>query len=426
MKRVIKSDFVKEEYTVFKHKSGLEIMIFPKKGHSKTYAIFATKYGSIDNCFKAIDDKEKIRVPEGIAHFLEHKLFESEGESAFTRYAKTGASANAYTSFDKTAYLFSCTDKFEESLEILLDFVQNPYFTGESVAKEQGIIGQEISMYDDSADWRVFFNTLKAAYNAHPVKEDIAGTAETISKITPELLYKCYNSFYNLNEMVLCVCGDIEDETVLRVADKVLKEKKPSEVSRIYPLEDDKVSQKVIKQKLSVSTPLFNIGIKDKINQIEGLALWQRQAVIDILLELISGESSSLYLNLYEKGLINSSFSGDYMLSSSYGIAVLGGESKKPEEVYKCFFEEVERLKKDGISSKAFDTNKKALYGKMLKRYNSVEKVANDLVLCYITKVDLFDILEAYKNVSLEDANKMLKEFFNEEYAVLSVIEPQQ
>lgn len=422
--RTIVNKELNEEYYSINHKSGLQILVYPKKGHSKTYAIFATKYGSIDNVFLCEDDESEVKVPEGIAHFLEHKLFESEGESAFERYAKTGANANAFTSFDKTAYLFSCTENFPQSLKILLDFVSNPYFTKESVDKEQGIIGQEINMYNDNAEWQVFFGTLKAAYVLHPVREDIAGTIESISEITPEFLYKCYNAFYNLSQMVLCICGDIDVSNIIAIADETLKGKKKTNVKRIYPVEPINISQKVIKKKLSVSKPLFNIGIKDTVKELFGKEFLNRQAITEILLNLIVGESSPLYLRLYQEGLINSSFSCDFMLSESFGIALIGGESSDPEKVYNEIFKEIETLKQKGIEKSDFERCKKALYGKMVKRFNSVEKIANDLILCYITKVDIYDILNAYKNSSLEDVILRLNNFFNEQTAVLSIVEP--
>ena len=203
----IESNFLGEHFNQFKHKSGLTVIFYPKKGYSKTYAVIATNYGSIDNTFIPFGQGETITVPGGIAHYLEHKLFEGEDKNAFERYAKTGANANAFTSFDTTAYLFSCTENFEESLEILLDFVYSPYFTKENVDKERGIIGQEIRMYDDNSDWQVFFGVLQAAYHNHPLKDDIAGTIDSIEKITPELLYSCYNNFYNPSEMEICLCG---------------------------------------------------------------------------------------------------------------------------------------------------------------------------------------------------------------------------
>ena len=218
----IKSERAGDSYYKIDHPSGLTVYVYPKEGYNSAYAIIGTKYGSVNTCF-SLDGGEKITVPDGIAHYLEHKLFESEDGDAFARYAKTGASANAYTSFEKTCYLFSCTDKFDESFEILLDFVQSPYFTAETVAKEQGIIGQEIKMYDDSPDWRVMFNMLEKMYHHHPVKIDIAGTVESIAEITAEKLYQCYNTFYNLNNMALCVAGNVTVEQVLKTCDRMLK-----------------------------------------------------------------------------------------------------------------------------------------------------------------------------------------------------------
>lgn len=419
----IRADELNEEYLSIKHNSGLQIMFFPKRGFSKSYAVFAAKYGSIDNVFKTSEDQSEITVPEGIAHFLEHKLFEGEKGNAMVRFAKTGASPNAFTSFDKTAYLFSCTDKFYESLEILLDFVQSPYFTEESVKKEQGIIEQEISMYNDDADWRVFFNLLKAAYVAHPVRVDIAGSTQTIAEITPDLLYKCYNTFYNLSQMVLCICGDLSLEEIIKIADKALKPSKPVEVERKYPEETEKIAQKRITQKLHISVPLYNIGIKDNIKELNGYEYAKRKAATDILLEMIIGESSNLYVSLYEKGLVNLNFSADFLLSESFGIAAIGGESHNPDEVYTELFKEIERIKKEGLNEKDFERCKKTIYGRMLRRFNGVENLANDLIICYFIKAGLFDFIKAYKEIDLAYANERLNTFFKEENSVISIIE---
>lgn len=220
------SSELKEKLYEIDHKSGLKIFVMPKENYKSTYAVIGTKYGSIDTCFKRSDKADFTRVPEGIAHFLEHKLFESEELDAFTRYAETGASANAYTSFDKTCYLFQCSDRFEDSLRILLDFVTHPYFTKETVEKEQGIIGQEITMYYDVPGWMGTFNLLRCLYKNHPVRIDIAGTVESISQITDKLLYDCYNTFYNLNNMALAVVGNVDPERVVKICDEMLENQK--------------------------------------------------------------------------------------------------------------------------------------------------------------------------------------------------------
>ena len=234
-----------------KHESGLNIYIMPRSGYSSSYAIFGTKYGSVDSEFVVPGEESVTKVPDGIAHYLEHKMFDQpDGNNVFDKFSKFGGEANAFTSFNMTAYLFSCTENFEENLETLMDYVQSPYFTKESVEKEQGIIGQEIRMYDDNAPWRVFFNFLGLLYQNNPVKLDIAGTVESIAEIDYELLYKCYNTFYNLSNMTLFVTGDFDTEKTLAIIEKNIKNNVPfsEEIKRIYPDEPKAVAGKYKEQ----------------------------------------------------------------------------------------------------------------------------------------------------------------------------------
>ncbi len=263
--RKVESALLREFYYEIDHPSGLKILVYPKEKYTSTYAMFGTHYGSIDTDFRLSGETEFTSVPEGIAHFLEHKLFESEDLDAFERYAKTGASANAYTSFDKTCYLFSCTDNFTDSLEILLDFVTHPYFTEATVQKEQGIIGQEIQMCRDEAGWESLFLLLRAMYRNCPVRIDIAGTVESISHITADLLYKCYNTFYNLSNMVLCVAGNVTPEAVLEVADRILKPATPVNIERKFHEEPRAVKEEYAEETLAVASPIFSLGFKETI-----------------------------------------------------------------------------------------------------------------------------------------------------------------
>ena len=278
-----------ESYLKVEHPSGLKIYLAKKSGFSSYYAIFGTAYGSIDTCFSRNGGKA-VSVPEGIAHFLEHKLFESEELDAFQLFSKTGAYANAYTSFDRTCYLFGCSSKFEENLKILLEFVQSPYFTAETVKKEQGIIGQEIVMYEDDPEWRVMFNLLKILYHKHPVRIDIAGTVESISHIDDKLLYECYNTFYNLSNMFLCLVGDFDEEEILHIIDENLKVGEKVEIKRETAAEDDSIVEGYTEQKLAVANPLFMIGFKDKSNS--GYVGLRRRVAMDILLEMLCGTAS--------------------------------------------------------------------------------------------------------------------------------------
>lgn len=405
-----------------KHPTGLDIFIAPKKGYASQYAIFGTRYGSIDNRFR-VGEKE-VTVPEGIAHFLEHKLFESEDGDAFSRYARTGASANAYTSFDRTCYLFSSTERFKESLEILLDFVQKPYFTEQTVQKEQGIIGQEIKMYEDDPGWRVMFNLLGALYHKHPVKIDIAGTTESISHITADLLYECYHAFYNLHNMALCVAGDVDPALVAKLADKLLKEAPPSGVESLFEEEPDGVVQPRVEQRLSVSVPLFNLGFKDR--PAAGKEAAANEAVTSILLEILSGSASPLYRKLYDEGLINTSFGTENFTGRSFGAVLFGGESRDPDAVADAIFAEIDRLKQDGIDSAAFARAKKYTYGRLAAHFDHVDGVANAIAGLRFLGMGPFDLVEAVAQVTEDDVKNRLETVLRRENAALSVILPVQ
>ncbi len=416
----IRSERLNERVLYTRHKSGLDIYIAPKAGYSSQYAIFGTKYGSIDNRF--IVDGETLSVPEGIAHYLEHKLFESEDGDAFSRYAQTGASANAYTSFDRTCYLFSSTSKFTESLEILLDFVQHPYFTAKTVEKEQGIIGQEINMYDDSPGWRVMFNLLGALYHTHPVKIDIAGTVDSISHITAELLYKCYNSFYNLGNMVLCVAGDVSPEDVIGVADRILKTAKPQQVEGIFEPEPMTIVKPRVEQQLSVSVPLFNFGFKDE--PVTGSESAKKEALTDILLEVICGDASPLYRRLYDSGLINADFSMQYFNGRSFATTMIGGESHDPDAVMKEFLNETARLQKEGLPKSDFEMAKRAVYGRFAASYDSVENVANNIAGCRFMDTGMFDTIDEVAKADYDSASERLMSHFAPDRCAMSVISP--
>lgn len=417
--QTVESKLVKDKYYKVEHPSGLTIYIYPKEGYKSTYAIFGTKYGSVNTRFR-IDDGEEITVPDGIAHYLEHKLFESEDGDAFTRYAATGANANAYTSFDKTCYLFSCTEKFEESLEILLDFVQSPYFTAETVAKEQGIIGQEIKMYDDSPDWRVTFNTLAGMYHKHPVRIDIAGTVESIAEITADKLYECYNSFYNLNNMVLCIAGNTTVEQVLSVADRMLKPCEKHKIENIFEDEPYEVAQKYVEQKFPVTIPLFCLGFKENVGS--KAATTQQLAYTDILLFMMASSSSKLYNKLLEDGLINATFYYEHQEGPNYSAVVFGGESRNPKKTAEIIKDAIREFKSSGIDRQEFELAKRAVYGDAISGFNSTEGIANTLVDMYFNGRELFAYVDSIANATVEDIEKRLAEMLDPDNCTLSVV----
>ena len=414
----IKSERAGDSYYKIEHPSGLTVYVYPKEGYNSAYAIIGTKYGSVNTCF-SLDGGEKITVPDGIAHYLEHKLFESEDGDAFARYAKTGASANAYTSFEKTCYLFSCTDKFDESFEILLDFVQSPYFTAETVAKEQGIIGQEIKMYDDSPDWRVMFNMLENMYHHHPVKIDIAGTVESIAEITAEKLYQCYNTFYNLNNMALCVAGNVTVEQVLKTCDRMLKPCEKHTIENFFEDEPYEIVEPYVEQNFPVSVPLFNLGFKERAQKPLNET---KLAHTDILLELLASSTSELYQKLMDDELINTSFTFELFEGPGYCSVIFGGESRAPKQAAEQIKQYIAEVKKNGLDKAEFESARKSVYGDVISSLNSVGSIANTVTSYHFNGNELFTYIDAVANATFEDVQNRLSEMLDVNNCTLSVV----
>lgn len=410
-----------------KHQSGLDIYVMPKKGYSNSYAIFGTKYGSVDSEFIVPGEKEITKVPNGIAHYLEHKMFDQpDGSNVFDKFSKYGANANAFTSFNVTAYLFSAASNVYENLETLLNYVQSPYFTEESVQKEQGIIGQEIKMYDDSPTWRVFFNFLECLYHNHPVKLAIAGDVESISKITSDYLYKCYNTFYNLSNMTLIVIGDVDKDKALETINKNILKNEPfnEEIKRIYPDEPLTVAKSRAEQKLSVAVPLFMLGFKDTDVGYDGEKLLKKKIEIDILLKMIFAKGAPLYESLYEQGLINDKFSCEYSMQKDYAYTVIEGESKNPQKVYDEIIKEIERIYSDGLLKEDFERVKKVIWGNYIRSHNDIEDYAHTFLTLSFLNIDYSEYYNVYKDITFEAVQNRFKQHFVKENSALSVINP--
>ena len=424
MTEYIKNELLGEGYYSIDHPSGLKIFVYPKEDYASTYAVFSTKYGSIDTCFKRSDRKSFTEIPEGTAHFLEHKLFESEELDAFQRYAKTGASANAFTSFDKTCYEFNCTGHFKENFEILLDFVRHPYFTEETVRKEQGIIGQEIDMYRDNADWESFFNLLKAMYHYHPVRIDIAGTKQSIAQITAEMLFKCYDTFYNLSNMALAVAGNVTVDEVLEVADRLLEKAEPVTVERVFKEEPASVVKPFIETRLPIVTPVFSFGYKENLTSPE--VSLERELGMTLLLDIIAGQTSELYSSLLDAGLINGSFYTEYLCGYGYAVPIFSGESNDIEKVVFAIKEKIAQLKKDGVPEDEFETSRRKRYGKTVRAFTNIDTIANATVSGHFENQGLFSEFEVLQKMRLDDINALLADAFDETKSVLSVVYPKK
>lgn len=408
-------------------KSGLRVCVLPRPGFAKTYATFATRYGSIDSRFIVPGETEELVVPEGIAHFLEHKLFEKEWGSAFDRFAELGADTNAYTSWNTTTYLFSATDNFEACLDLLADFVLEPYFTDESVEKEKGIIEQEIRMYRDDPNWRVLMNLLAGMYHRHPVRIDIAGSVESIRQIDKDTLFRCYRTFYHPSNMVFFVAGAVDPSAVIaRVAGRVNARgfKPQDEIRRVMPEEPDSVLEARVEDRLSISQPVVRLGFKDPDAGYGGLPLLRKEILTDLALDILIGRASSLYLSLYEEGLVDTRFSASFDGELTYGHTVMGGESRDPERLIARLLQGIEDFRRRGVDTGDFERIRKKSIGRALRLFNAPESLAYVFNSGYFNGWGLFDHLSVLESITLDEVDRRVREHFDPGQHVVSVVYP--
>ncbi len=402
--------------------NGLTVFVCPKPDFQKSYAFFATKYGGMDMRF-ALDGNWQ-DSPAGVAHYLEHKMFDTEEGNALQDLAQNGASPNAFTSNDMTGYYFSSTEKFEENLKILLSFVSVPYFTKESVDKEQGIIGQEIGMIEDDPNWKVFMNLMAAMYQNHPVRTSVAGSVESISHITAETLYACHKAFYDPANMALCVTGNIDPQKICDIAQEILPKTPGPIAARDYGAkEPDSVVQSEISQQMEVSAPMFQLGFKLEAAP-EGLAGLEQEVLCELALEALVGTSSPLYTKLYESGLVNSSFGYGY--ESYHGCAFLcvGGESRDPQAVRDAILAEGQRIASEGIDEGLWSRLKKACYGNRVQGLNSFENICVSQAQEFFAGRNFMDFPQAFDGVQIADAQALIARATVGESISLSVIYP--
>lgn len=420
--QVIENSRVKEKLYIEKLENGLTIMIIPKKKIQKKYIIWGTNYGSNDSTFIVPGENDVTEVPKGVAHFLEHKMFEQEnGRNSLDVLTALGVNANAYTTNNHTAYLYECTDNFYEALNEFMDYVQNPYFTDENVEKEKGIIGQEIMMYDDYPDWKVYLNALECMYHKDPVKLDITGTIETISHIDKDILYKCYNTFYNPSNMAMVVCGDFEPKELLEeIKKRLVENKSKGEIKRIYDDEPREIVKAKVEQNMEVSRPLYTIGIKDF--PAEEKERVKKHIAIEILLNIIIGSSSELYKNLYDIGNCYSAPGFEYEFEKNYAHVLISGQSNNPEELYEMFKKQIDKFVQNGINETDFKRTKKMIYGEYIKEYNDVTDIAKMFLADYFKGINSFEYLEEINTINIEYLNQVLKNVFNDKKMILSVV----
>lgn len=413
--------------TVFSEKleNGLMVFLLPKPEMEKAYSIFTTNYGSIDQTFTPIGKTEKVTVPEGVAHFLEHKLFEKEDRDVFADFGKQGASPNAYTSFTKTAYLFSTTSNVEKNVETLLDFVQDPYFSEKSVEKEKGIIAQEIKMYDDQPDWQSFMGTIKALFKNHPVNIDIAGTVESINSITKEDLYTCYQTFYHPENMSLFVAGNFRVEEMMDLIRSNQKSKsfsKMEQLQRYFPDEPAEAAKPEYTLNMPVSIPKCTVGIKEASSELSKEDFLQKDLLGGMILSHLYSKGGTFYQDLYQDKLIDDSFYYETNIESNFGYTFIGSNTERPGEFSKKVKEQLLSTKKMQLNDEEFDRMKKKRIGQMLRSMNSLEFIASKYIYYYTAGLDLFEIIPAIAELKLTDANDYLKRWIDEERIAVCTI----
>ena len=422
--KIIESSKIKEKAYVEKLENGLTVMIIPKANLNKKYIIWGTHFGSIDNRFIMPKTGEEVLIPDGVAHFLEHKMFEQpDGTNSLDTLMALGLDANAYTTNDHTAYLFECTNNFYEGLDELMDYVQHPNFTDENVEKEKGIIGQEIRMYDDDPSWQLYMNAMDCMYKENPIKIDIAGSVESISEITPDVLYKCYNTFYNPSNMVLVVCGDFVPEKLLQeIKNRLLPKEAQGEIKRIYPQKEEKINFPYKEAEMEVSMPLFAIGFKDSEGIENREEIVKKHIAIEILLNILIGKSSELYKELYESGELLSQPDLDYEFSDQYAHVLISGQSKNPETIKSKIEEKLEDYRSNGLNQEDFDRIKKKVYGDYVVEYNSVSDIARMFLADKMKQINSFDYIEEYDTVTKEYTEQVLKNVFKTDNMIMSVV----
>ena len=403
--------------------NGLEIMVVPRSNFAKNYAVFATRYGGMDMCFSV--DGEWKNTPAGIAHYLEHKMFDLPGNrDVSAEFAAMGAGTNAFTSYDMTAYYFSCTDNFENCLKLLLEFVSTPYFTEESVEKERGIIDQEIGMNEDAPDSVVFENLMKAMYGVHPIRVPILGTSETIREITPEVLYHCHQAFYTPGNMLLCVVGDVEPEMVVRVAQQQLgPDKKPVGKKCNAWNESMTCPAEEVTAKMEVAMPMFNLAFKcEPLGR--GDAAIREEMIADLAAEALFGESSELYLRLYEEGIIDSSFGGGFETIDGCAILLCSGDSEDAPAVREAILSQAEKLSREGLPEKDFLRMKRSALGRRIRGLDSFDATCFRVCAYHFSDFDYFRFPEVYRQITADEIIAFLSRVVKRERCCLSIIEP--
>ena len=403
--------------------NGLTVMLVRREGFSKKLAYFVTDYGSIHTEFEF--EGKHWQTPAGVAHYLEHKMFDMPGDrDVSAEFAAMGAMTNAFTSYDMTAYYFSTTENFEGCLKLLLEFVSTPYFTEESVEKERGIIDQEIGMNLDSPDSVIFDSLMESMFRRHPIRVPILGTSETIREITPEVLYHCHRAFYTPDNMLLCVIGDVEPESVVSIAREVLGTEHQEPGIKIQDWPEAMTCERAeVAANMEVAMPMFNLAFKcEPVDK--GAAGIRTEMVADLAAEALFGESSELYLKLYEEGLIDSSFGGGFETIDGCAMLMCSGDSENAPAVRDAIIAQAAKIAREGISEKNFLRMKRSALGRRIRSLDSFDATCFRVCAYHFSDFDYFRFPEVYRSIEAAEIQGFLNRVVQAERCSLSVINP--
>ena len=403
--------------------NGLTVAVVKREGFTKRLAYFVTDFGAIHTDF-TLEGKE-YHTPAGVAHYLEHKLFDMpQGRDVSAEFAAMGAMTNAFTSYDLTAYYFSCTEHFSDCLRLLLEFVSTPYFTEETVEKERGIIDQEIGMNQDAPDSVIFENLMVSLFHSHPIRVPILGTCETIRQITPEILHTCHRAFYNPANMLLCVIGDVDPEEVADLARQVLGTERKA-VGQKLPFGEEEMTcrEHYAERIMEVAMPMFNLAFKCEPLGLGEEAIRQ-EMVADLAAEVLFGESSELYLHLYEEGIIDSSFGGGFETIDGCAMLMCSGDSDTPEAVREAILAQAEKIRAEGIEEAAFQRLKRSALGRRIRSLDGFDTTCFRICAYHFSGFDYFRFPELYHSIEKEELQQFLSRVVTSDRCSLSVINP--
>ena len=419
MEKTIEKKFLGDTVIMKKLSSGMKCYIIPKMGYQSKMAVICTRFGSNDITYRLVGSKEKKNTPQGIAHFIEHKLFEQEWGDAFSAFVENGASANAFTDFQKTAYYFSCIEKFEENLALLLRFVQNPYFTKEGTESEKKIISSEITMYDDEPSWSSYFNLLKALYHNHPIKNPIAGSVETIQGIQKGDLLECYEAFYTPENMVLICAGDVNPQEILEQSGRNTKKQTKTRAVTVYDEEPNAIVRPYIEKNMGITTPMFQIGFKEAPHEKMGL---EKETAMELALDLLAGESSDFLYSSYEKDILEDSIGFQYLWGEGFAFSAFSGTASQPKEVAELLLEHIKRIRQEGVATNDFERIKKKHIGQMVRGSNSVNALCISQLDLGLKDSNLHEKFHVLKKTKKEDVERIFQDCLKEQQMAVSVV----